>query len=359
MRAVLYHYVRMVIRRPLTFFGSMVLAIVFAAVIGGGGDTSTIPVASEELSEEELATIATEIENFSDENIELLPTTMQSLEDRVRRSSPPFGIVLNEADASVLKVYDAPEIVLFTSELQAFYREKGYEVAVEAFVEADEWSERLEEAAGFTYEMETTESVFAYDRALHAIFGFMLFFTINTVVFSISSIVVQRQEGTWDRMILSAVSKAELYLGHVLFAFGFGVLNMYIILFLFQFVFQVDFYGGFWLTLLVVLPYILAVVSLGILISGIVTSYKMLDAVIPLVSVSMAMLGGAFWPLEVVSMEFLQQVASFIPLKHGMDLLIGVTYGSMQTEDMLLSTSVLVLMSVVFAGIGFNLMERR
>ncbi|NJP37961.1 ABC transporter permease [Alkalicoccus luteus] len=358
MKAVLYHYACTMRRRPLAFFGSMLLAILFAAVLGGGGGQLTVPVTSEDLSDEALAETAEDFSAHAGDDIVLLPTSMERMEERIRRSSPPYGLILNEEEAAILQVYEAPVTALLMTELRSYYREQGMEEAVAEVLDLEAWQDRVD-TYGFSYEIDRSEGGFPYDPALHPLFGFMLFFMIYAVAFSISSIVVQRQEGTWDRVILSPVTKLQLYSGHVLFAFLFGLTQMYIILFLFRFVFQVDFHGGFGLTLLVVIPYVLAIVSLGILLSGLVKSYKMLDAVIPLVGVTIAMLGGAFWPIEIVPSALLQQIGVFTPLKHGMDLLIGSTYGGASMESLLLSASILLLMSVVFAGIGFNLMERR
>ncbi|CAM3873930.1 ABC transporter permease [Alkalicoccus chagannorensis] len=358
MSAVLYQYVCTIRRRPLAFFGSMVLTILFAAVLGAGGGQLTVPASSDTLEEEALADTAEELSAQAGENIDLVPSSVTDMEERIRRSSPPYGLMLDESGAAVLQVYEAPETALLMTELQSYYRERSMEAAVAETLDVSAWRDRVSEY-GFGYEVEQTEEGFAYDQALHPLFGFMLFFTIYSIAFSISTIVAQRHDGTWDRVILSPVTKVKLYLGHVLFAFLFGLLQMYVILFLFRFAFQVDFHGGFWLTLLAVLPYVLAIVSLGVLLSGMVKSYKMLDAVIPLTGVTMAMLGGAFWPIEIVPSALLQRIGEFTPLKHGMDLLIGSTYGGASMDAMLLSASILLLMSVLFAGIGFNLMERR
>ena len=73
----------------------------------------------------------------------------------------------------------------------------------------------------------------------------------------------------------------------------------------------------------------------------------------------MAMLGGAFWPLEIVDSEFMLLLSNIIPIKYGLDLLNGITSFGYTWEDMLEPTAILLLMSVVFTGIGIHLMEKR
>ncbi|SER90017.1 ABC transporter permease [Salisediminibacterium halotolerans] len=358
MSAVLYQYLCMIRRRPLAFWGSMILTILFAAVLGGGGGQLTVPAASDTLADEDLAETAERLSDQAGNRLSVDPSSVNEMEEKIRRSSPPYGVMLEETEGSVIQVYEAPETALLLSDVQSFYREQNMEAAVAESLDLSLWQERVADY-GFQYELEQAEGAFPYDQSLHPLFGFMLFFVIYAVAFSLSTIVAQRNDGTWDRLILSPVTKLQLYLGHVTFAFVFGLVQMYMILFLFRFVFQVDFHGGFWFTLAAVIPYVLAVVCLGILLSGLVRSYKMLDAIIPLTAVSMAMLGGAFWPIELVPSGLLQQIGELIPLKHGMDLLIGTTYGGASLESLMLSASILLLMSVLFAGVGFNLIERR
>src|SRR5699024_9258957 len=78
---------------------------------------------------------------------------------------------------------------------------------------------------------------------------------------------------------------------------------------------------------------------------------------IPIVSLSMAMLGGAFWPLEIVASDFMLLLSNIIPIKYGLDLLNGITSFGYTWEDMLEPTAILLLMSVVFTCLGIHLVD--
>ncbi|WP_147804512.1 ABC transporter permease [Alkalicoccus halolimnae] len=362
MRAVLYQYGRLMKRHPLSFLGSLALTILFAAVLGSGGSSQLeVPVYTEDMTPQKLtdraALFSEELENFT-----LTVKDEEAVEQQLRTNNPPYALLLNEHTFSMLEMYEAPEVAaLEASLIQLYAKEQLLSRGAEAAGEEEAvFAGRVqEEGLGFQVTSGEEDAAFQYDPALHPLFGFSLFFVIYSISISLSTIVRQRQEGTWDRIILSPLSKVQLYAGHLLFAFCFGMGQLLIIFLLFRFLFQVDFHGGFIPALLVLVPYVLAVVSLGVLLSGLVRTYRQLDAVIPLVSVSIAMLGGAFWPLEIVTSEILQQAAGFVPLKHGMDLLIGVTYGAVPLSSTMLSVSILLLMSVIFIGLGLNLMERR
>src|SRR5699024_1983993 len=128
---------------------------------------------------------------------------------------------------------------------------------------------------------------------------------------------------------------------------------------LFRFVFDVDFGGKLDILLVAVIPYVLTIVSLIILIVGIVKTVQQFNVAIPIVSLSMAMLGGAFWSLGIVVSVFMLLLSYIIPLKYGLDLLNGITCSGCAWVDMLGPRAILLLMSVVFTAIGIRLMEKR
>ena len=72
-----------------------------------------------------------------------------------------------------------------------------------------------------------------------------------------------------------------------------------------------------------------------------------------------AMLGGAYWPLEIVSSRFMQAAANFVPIRHAMEALKGIAYYSYTLQDLLWPLAILVLFGVVFMGVGLRLVERR
>lgn len=92
---------------------------------------------------------------------------------------------------------------------------------------------------------------------------------------------------------------------------------------------------------------------------GVVKNIQQFNALIPLISVSMAMIGGAYWPLEIVSSPVLLKLADFMPIKYGMEALKGATIYGESWGELLQPMSILILMGVVFVGIGINVMEKR
>ncbi len=160
-------------------------------------------------------------------------------------------------------------------------------------------------------------------------------------------------------MILSPLRKWEMYVANLIYSFVMGYLQVLIIFFIFRFLLGVDFKGKFMEACLLVIPYVFSIVALSILLTAIVKNVQQFNAVIPIVSVSFAMIGGAYWPLEIVESPFLIALSKINPITYGMEVLNGVALYGYPLEELLFPISILILMGVVMMGIGIHLMERR
>src|SRR5699024_9773383 len=109
-----------------------------------------------------------------------------------------------------------------------------------------------------------------------------------------------------------------MYAANFLFSFLIGYFQISIIFFIFRFGLGVEFYGSFVYALLIIIPYVLAIVALAIFLTGIVKTVQQYNALIPIISLSMAMLGGAFWPLEIVESKFMLGLSKVVPITYGL-----------------------------------------
>lgn len=200
---------------------------------------------------------------------------------------------------------------------------------------------------------------FIYDGQLQGLFGMTLFFVIFTITIGLSTVVEEKRSGTWDRLILSPVKKWEVYIGYLSFCFTIGYAQIILMFLLFQHVFGFDL-GERWGTILIIAAfYTFAIVALGMLLMGIVTKPEQLQAVIPVVAVSFAMLGGAQWPLEAVTNEIMLTLSKFIPVTYGMEALKGAAIYNRSLLELAEPMVILLCFGILFMGIGINLMERR
>ncbi|SDZ40973.1 ABC-2 type transport system permease protein [Evansella caseinilytica] len=203
------------------------------------------------------------------------------------------------------------------------------------------------------------EGSFKQEGQLQVLFGMSLFFSIYTVLFSLMNIAEEKRGGTWDRMIISPLRKWQVYLGHMTFCFIVGFAQIVLIFLFFHYVFGFDL-GERYGTMAVILGcYTFAVVALGLLLMGLVKTPQQLQAVIPIVASAIAMLGGAFWPIEVVTNEIMLAVSKGMPIFYGIDALKGAALYDRGLSELLHPISMMMLFGVACMGIGINLMERR
>ncbi|MCA1039471.1 ABC transporter permease [Bacillus infantis] len=198
-----------------------------------------------------------------------------------------------------------------------------------------------------------------YSQPLQSLFGFTLFFSIYTVAFTVAEILRDKQSGLWDRFILSPTSKAEMYLANLLWSFLIGYIQIVFVFLVFKFGAGIDFNGRFGTVLIAVIPYLFSIVALSIFLTGLVKTMSQFNSIIPLISVSFAMLGGAYWPIEIVSSELLVGVSRFIPITYGMEMMKGAVVSGRSITDMLYPVAILLLMGVILMGLGIRMIEKR
>ncbi|UTR13153.1 ABC transporter permease [Salipaludibacillus sp. LMS25] len=200
---------------------------------------------------------------------------------------------------------------------------------------------------------------FAQADRLQVLFGMTLFFSIYTILFSLMNVAEEKRSGTWDRLILSPLKKWQMYIGNLLFSFVIGYAQIIILFLFFQMTLDFGFNGQFGVIAVISACFVFAIVAFGVLLIGIVRSPQQLQVAIPLVAVSMAMLGGAFWPLEIITNDIILTITKAVPLTYGMEALHEAVLNHLGVMDLAQPLAMLLLFGVVFMGVGANLMERR
>ncbi|HLQ70905.1 MAG TPA: ABC transporter permease, partial [Bacillota bacterium] len=202
------------------------------------------------------------------------------------------------------------------------------------------------------------EDTLVHDQTYQALFGFALFFVIFTIASNVFHILDEKEDGIWDRLILSPIKKWEMYAGNLVYSFLVGYSQIIIVFIVFRYIAGTDFGGNLVSILLMLAPYVLAIVSLCILMTGLVKTGQQYNMVTSFAAIALATIGGAFWPLEAVESEWMLLLSKLDPVMYGMDVANGAVYGSSFSE-LLYPISILLLMGVAFTGIGIHLMEKR
>ncbi|EEG79043.1 ABC transporter permease [Dethiobacter alkaliphilus] len=179
--------------------------------------------------------------------------------------------------------------------------------------------------------------------------GMTVMFVMITVISASGAILDERNQGTWQRMIAAPAPRSTILGGYLLSYFALGVLQFSILLIMSRFVMGVS-----WPNLLgvavVTVVFLLSSISLGLFIAGMVRTFQQQQAVSALVVTATSMLGGLFWPIDIVS-PLMQTMARITPQYWAMRgyeqlLFAGLDWSALQQP-------LLVLLG--FAGIFFAL----
>lgn len=368
MISILQAKFKLFLRKPMLMIGMTVMSIVFALLLGAANYTNIkVP-------------LYTDIENIEEtglwkelnktEAFEFKLVTEDEAKKMVSEGDAEAAVKLEKESYKIVIVTETSNLHIIESYLQTFYgdllmEEKIKEAtATSSLIDSDaiieEYNKKKEnplfkiQAASFR-----SDDAVIIDNQLQTIFGFTLFFVIYTISYNVHNILQERTWGVWDRMILSPLKKWEMYAGNLIYSFLMGYFQVALIFIVFRYAVGVDFYGGFGKTLIVLIPYVFSIVALSLFLVSVVKSAQQFNAIISLVSVCLSMLGGAYWPLEIVSSDFLLRVSDFVPIKHAMEGLKAATIYEAPMSELLYPISILTLMGVVLIGIGINLMERK
>lgn len=365
MYAIIKNHIQHIIHQPFTVIGMILLTILFGSILGSSQIQShsqkIIPTYSSELSSEEMVEIIPLLNNTGEFLFEI--KSKEEVEQLFNDNSIDIAVDLKQESFIITTGAQTSDVTLVEAHLYSNLIKIStvLEAANQLNKTPNEIMNQLEQSEAL-YPIEETSfdrDDFIYDQSLQSLFGFSLFFVFYTVTFTVSAIVQQKSEGIWNRVLLSPLSKMQMYLGHIVFSLMLGYLQLFIIFNVFQYGLGVDFYGGFAKSLLVIIPFLFAITSLGVLISAFVKNPRQLNALIPLLAVSMAMIGGAYWPIEIVQSEMMIALSKVVPLFYGMEMLKGATYLHWSFEQFLLPTSILFTFGVICMGIGLNIMERK
>lgn len=354
------------VRNPWGVLIMVVLTVAMSFVFGFQA-TSTIEVGvlpAPELTEAEAAAWLellnqSEVFTFSVEDEEQVLAYLES-------NTSGLAVRISAADWEVVAAESETNAPLLASYVGRVFRQELSLRAAAARSGSDvaglraELADRLAEPA-LSIRSSAVEAAddFEYDPRVHTLLGFGLFFASFTIMFGVNNILEERRLGVWDRVIYSPATRLNMYAGHLSYSYLIGFAQIAVIFLVFRYAFGVPLGQNIGGALVVIAAYTFAIVALGLLLAGLVGNSQQMNVVVPIVCVSSAMIGGAYWPLEIVSSKALLAVSNFVPIRHAMDALKGIAYYSYGFSELLWPVAVLVLFGVVCMGVGLRLVERR
>lgn len=352
-------------RNPASFIVITVIIGAFAYVLGLG-QQSKLPIAVySNLEEQQTDRVMESLEQLANYSFSLVDEQMANQQLEEGDVEVAVSLVENGFDLFVSASFlDAP---LLQSELTIIYGQltqkeniiNSYPIELRESV-VTVLDDAIENPSFvINYSNLSNGDSFIWDSKLHSLFGFTLFMVIYTVSIGIYHIVTERRNHIWDRLTVASISKSEVYIANLLYSFIVSYAQVAVILSIFYFVIGVDFYGSFMQTLILIIPYLFCIIAICIFIASIANTPGQYNAYITLIAVPFAMLGGAYWPLEIVSSKILLALSYISPIRYAMEILNGATLYGQSYIDLLQPIGILLFMTVLLMGIGINIMEKR
>ncbi|WP_066073449.1 ABC transporter permease [Neobacillus soli] len=185
--------------------------------------------------------------------------------------------------------------------------------------------------------------------------GFAIMFMMFGLSGAASTILEERIGGTWGRLMVSPASKLQVSLGYLLAYFFMGWIQFAVLMVTMNLLFETT-----WGSLVYFIPFaslvILSVVGFGLMIAGLVKTKQQASAVSAVLIVSTCMLGGVYWPIEVVP-DLMQKIALAVPQSWAMAGFKEIISGSLHSATLMRDTLALFGFSALFFFIGLRGMK--
>lgn len=343
-------------KRPFLILMFTGLTFLFVFFMGGIQMTTSVevPVYSNNLTNDEFSEWVDRLNK--EEAMVFEETDYETAEEDIRMNNIPFALEIDEENYRFLVGHESENLQAVDQHVhQVFSEYNRLEEVREEFprndIEVEEFIE-VEESAGDGLDRAYTEF------QLTVLIGMVFYFSIFTILFLQINLLGEKRTGTWDRLIMSPLKKAQIYLGNLFHYFLVGLLQIILSFFILTNTLGIDVGTNYLPMIAIVLSFTFTIVSLGIFLISVVPSPQSLQVVIPLIATSMAMLGGAFWSIDLVENRFILFLGELMPLKHAIQSMIDVIINGYTLTDILQPVGILLLMGTLFMGIGINLMER-
>jgi len=186
--------------------------------------------------------------------------------------------------------------------------------------------------------------------------AYTLMFVMMFMLMSVRDVVVERRNGTLTRLRLGAASPSLLAVGMLAGPWVVGLLQMTILLLLNALVMGID-YGESVASLVVLMVLFTGVsTTLALVLATFCRTPGQADGIGMTASMTLAPLGGLWWPLEVVP-GFMQKIGLALPTGQGITIfhdMIGRGYGLAENATQFLGLGVWLVVLLVIATVRFR-----
>lgn len=128
--------------------------------------------------------------------------------------------------------------------------------------------------------------------------GFAIMFALFSLAWGSMSLITERQQGTFERILCAPISKAEILGGKLMTTFAIACFQLLVLFAFGHFAFGLDLGNSIAGVILMSIAVALTATSMGIFIASIVRTPAQAGGLTSLIIIGMSALGGSWWPSE-------------------------------------------------------------
>lgn len=181
--------------------------------------------------------------------------------------------------------------------------------------------------------------------------GVGVMFTMFFITYGGASLLLEREQGTLRRLLVTPTPKWMILSGKILGIFLAGLVQFGILVLFGQFVFGVDWGAQPAALALMMVAFVFCITCFSILLAALVRTFAQLDALSMLIILPLSGLGGAMWPIEITP-TWMQQLALFLPTGWAMRGFHDIVTRGLGFSDVLQEAGMLFGFALAFLLIG-------
>lgn len=360
-------HLRTMLTSPAGILLMFVMPIIFSIIFGG--------MSSEETTKKPMVSIVAGKDETSKQTVHLLKKSQQyewvemteeEAKDYVKEQKAIAAIIINENLSkqitnkqplfNVINLRETQEYLALNTFLEGLTQTLISSYQFVSNMDSDQFPvllKRISEREAVKTEKEIIQRNGKQGESVSLMtIGFTIMFMMFGISGASSTILDEKKAGTWQRLLTTPAKKGQIMLGYLLSYFLMGWIQLIVLMSIMS-----SFFEAKWGNLAYFIPFaslvILTVVGFGLMIAGLVKTSQQAGALSAVLIVSTCMLGGVYWPLDIVP-EFMQQIAKGIPQSWMMEGLREIITGSLHTSSLIISTIILFVFAAVFFTIGLT-----
>lgn len=355
-------------RNPLLILLFIGLSVIATLMFSGGfHNPITIAIYSEEVNAKEIEDKWGKLLNTPDSSFKYKVVARELAREQILEGRSQVAVKLMDQDYRLIAVSDAPMIQQVDQHVRKVMMQEMQILGLGGTQETEQMAELRNTVHEFMenppfqmLKQGTDGKEFSdYNMGLQLMFAFTFLASMFTVGFKVNGVTSDKVSGIWDRLILSPVRKSGMYLGYLLYSFCITFVQIMVVLLIFKYVLKYDLGNQFGLVIGIVAVFTFSIVSLAMLVTGFVSKPEQFYSIYPSVIPLIPLISGAYMMPGTMDLPVLNFVADLFPLSHAMDALMDVVLYDAGLSDIALSLSLMLLIGIVYMGVGINMVERR